>query len=936
MNRRGHLSTKVPQVKLRPAPAGPSSRIQREASPINKIDEEIMRRALADPEDEESSTAALRRNSKPWKGITITFTGVENKPALTVLAKELGAVVENALTIHVTHVVAVGHDSAKYLYAVEHRLPVMTPSWIEAAHSQWIHGDEVDTAADQEVHRLLPFSGLKIAMSGIEPLDRRKQLIKYINQYGGEYSKDLDRTCTHLISSKPTNEKRPSEKIKWALRELAELEAKRRKGIKTNDEDEMKIIYEEWIWDCVAYNGRWKEDWYDAKKPRRGGKVIPEDVINGRVNLPTEKKASADATAPGADAVDNNEPAVLRKRKRESMSTLVTELVSTTGVKPKRESSISKQSVSPHIANTTTSNNEPVKSDIDRKPSLLHVSRSTSFATNPVKNTCDSERTSSIPPTAQHPTETPKIEVKDEEGTNPAGSNEEPKKFFEGFKFSHVIEEQCDGLENAIRQHGGILVSDEKRRQGEKVDYIIVRLCSDIRPKLSDTDEGTIVVTECWVEGCCFEEVMLSPDKHIVFRPLPGNMPIPGSATLNVHLSGFSAENNVYMRRLLRAIGGTLSIKLNRQTSHLITVATTGQKVEKAREWGVKVMKESWLVAMGRSGQIEPEEEHALVAGPPAVAARAIGKTSDLTANLSILSDLPDNSDFALRPSSSSRPTSQVAPPISPSRILKPSPTHIDDPENNTSTSSLGILNGSRSNLHKMDTTTSIQNALSPPKPQTERLLNSAQPFSIPSRPVSTITKGETIDNSEDYEKEKDKLSRYASAPAQPESLSRQQNKNTKDSLGEKAASTSNLVIGAGAGGGGGGSMTEALRQLAEKDGSTPGKGRVVRRARPSARIKNTRSPLNSVSPAASKFSAPPSPRQDPDISYMGADGTPILDDDISSINGDNNGIGEESVQVRYVDANSAKERKKLMAMFGNGNDDESAERGSAKKSKRK
>lgn len=54
--------------------------------------------------------------------------------------------------------------------------------------------------------------------------------------------------------------------------------------------------------------------------------------------------------------------------------------------------------------------------------------------------------------------------------------------------------------------------------------------CSDIRPKLSDADEGTIVVTECWVEGCCFEETLLSPDKHIVFRPLPGNMPIAGES----------------------------------------------------------------------------------------------------------------------------------------------------------------------------------------------------------------------------------------------------------------------------------------------------------------------------------------------------------------------------------------------------------------------
>ncbi|WVW83245.1 hypothetical protein I302_105264 [Kwoniella bestiolae CBS 10118] len=903
MNRRGHLSTKVPQVKLRPAPAG-SSRKAKEASPINKHDEEILRRAMAHAEDEESSTAALRRNSKPWKGITITFTGVENKPALSALAKELGATVENALTIHVTHVVAVGYGSPKYLYAVEHNLPIMLPSWIEDAHSQWLNGDELDNEADHEEHRLLPFVGLKIAMSGIEPLDRRKQLIKYIEQYGGKYSKDLDRTCTHLISAKPTNEPRSSEKVKWALREIAELEARKRKGVRT-DEEEMKIVYEEWIWDCVAYNGRWKEDWYDARKARRGGKVVAEDVFNGRVHLPTDKKP-AEVVA-GTEAVDNNEPAVIRKRKRESISTLVTELVSTTGVKPTSSKDVpTKRSVSPHKP-------EEAKPELDRKPSLLHASRSTSFATPapppPSKVALTSERTSSIPPTSS---------VKDQidADEDKAGPSDTPKRFFEGIKFSHVIREQADGLENALKEHGGILVTDEKRREGERVDYIIVRLCSDIRPELSENDQGTTVITECWVEGCCFEERLLSPDKHIVFRPLPATMPIPGASKFNVHLSGFSAENNVYMRRLLRAIGGQLSIKLNRQTTHLISVATTGQKVEKAREWGVTVMHESWLVAMGRSGQIEPEEEHRQILIAPAIT-KALDKTrtSDLTANLSTMSDLPDNGDFALRPSSANHKpsTSQIG--VSPSRMLKPSPTHIDDPS--TSTLSIG-MNGTKT----------VENVLSPPKQETERILNSA----------SSI-----VNTDQDKEKEKEKLSRFSSAPVPNESLPLQQQLGRSENsgagvgsvLGERAASMSSLSPIKASSGGGGGSMTEALRQLAEKDSNVQGgKGRLVRRARPSARIKNTRSPLTSVSPAASRFSAPPSPPpHDADISYMGADGTPVdTDGDVCMTGGESGAAAEESVQVRYVDANSARERKKIMAMFGGG-DEEGG--GSAKKRKK-
>jgi DNA replication regulator DPB11 len=107
-------------------------------------------------------------------------------------------------------------------------------------------------------------------------VERRRALVQYINSYGGIHSKDLDRECTHLVTSKPTSERRPSEKVKWALRELAEKEAARRAGKRDMDEDkEIKIVYEQWIWDCVGYQGRWTEDFYDARKARRTGKVDP-------------------------------------------------------------------------------------------------------------------------------------------------------------------------------------------------------------------------------------------------------------------------------------------------------------------------------------------------------------------------------------------------------------------------------------------------------------------------------------------------------------------------------------------------------------------------------------------------------------------------------------------------------------------------------------
>lgn len=63
------------------------------------------------------------------------------------------------------------------------------------------------------------------------------------------------------------------------------------------------------------------------------------------------------------------------------------------------------------------------------------------------------------------------------------------------------------------------------------------------------------VVTECWVEACCFEERLLSPEDNLVFQPLPIEIPIPRAEELLVHISGFSTETSVYLRRLLKTIG---------------------------------------------------------------------------------------------------------------------------------------------------------------------------------------------------------------------------------------------------------------------------------------------------------------------------------------------------------------------------------------------
>lgn len=63
------------------------------------------------------------------------------------------------------------------------------------------------------------------------------------------------------------------------------------------------------------------------------------------------------------------------------------------------------------------------------------------------------------------------------------------------------------------------------------------------------------MVTECWVEGCCYERRLIPPTEQIVFQPLRIELPVPGSEKIIVHVTGFTVELGVYMKRLCKALG---------------------------------------------------------------------------------------------------------------------------------------------------------------------------------------------------------------------------------------------------------------------------------------------------------------------------------------------------------------------------------------------
>jgi DNA replication regulator DPB11 len=271
------------------------------------------------------------------------------------------------------------------------------------------------------------------------------------------YHKDLDRSCTHLISAFPTRDPKAktSEKIKWALKEIGDREMQRRRGKRVDGED-IRIVYEEWIWDCVAFSGRWKEEGYDARKPRATGKVKYEDVIDGTAFLPVEEKK------PEGEH-DDDEPVVVKKRKRENIHNLVGELLSTTTPLERKPTEVELLPAMDADKGSAPPEEElPSRSSVfDRKASVLHASRSTAFAA-----TSGVSRSGLLASATSEPDAEPEHTSK----------RQRTPSFFSGLRISHAIAEGYEGLENALHQHGATIVTEQERLAGAPVDYVVTRL----------------------------------------------------------------------------------------------------------------------------------------------------------------------------------------------------------------------------------------------------------------------------------------------------------------------------------------------------------------------------------------------------------------------------------------------------------------------------
>ncbi|KAK0544298.1 hypothetical protein OC846_006128 [Tilletia horrida] len=315
MNRssRVHKSTKIPNVKLRPATsdyhhAGSSDAAKREAAQRQSEREDIehyrsIRRAAAgasssrrraisvaasisddDHEDQQATTADLQDDDEdedddedfgraqvlPLANVVLCFSSIsddDRRVDLTHCASQLGARIEADLREDVHYLICDRVGSAKYYQAVEHGKFIVKPSWLEDIQKRY-HADlPFEWVKLLNRHRLNALEGLHLMFSGFKGDKRR--MMETAEKLGAAVTNELrqDNGVTHIISN---TDEGPEGSLIATLRAIRGNLANgtMQNQAKIDFYNSLRIVWGEWLDDCEQADAALQETLYCLWNPK--------------------------------------------------------------------------------------------------------------------------------------------------------------------------------------------------------------------------------------------------------------------------------------------------------------------------------------------------------------------------------------------------------------------------------------------------------------------------------------------------------------------------------------------------------------------------------------------------------------------------------------------------------------------------------------------
>ncbi|KAH6581999.1 hypothetical protein BASA61_008746 [Batrachochytrium salamandrivorans] len=156
---------------------------------------------------------------------------------------------------------------------------------------------------------------------------------------------------------------------------------------------------------------------------------------------------------------------------------------------------------------------------------------------------------------------------------------------FSTFAIHGFEDTQIRAMTTLISKYGGCI------RSKETAAYIIVPFTNRSKKSLNFKGTSTgCLVTEYWFEASIEQNILLSPDSSVLYRPSMRTFPLRVS-NMRIGITGYELSERFHLTRAIKLMGSTFCEKFSKSCHILVCHPTLGvgsAKFLKSKEWKVK------------------------------------------------------------------------------------------------------------------------------------------------------------------------------------------------------------------------------------------------------------------------------------------------------------------------------------------------------------
>lgn len=168
------------------------------------------------------------------------------------------------------------------------------------------------------------------------------------------------------------------------------------------------------------------------------------------------------------------------------------------------------------------------------------------------------------------------------------------------FRFSHSFpEDRRTEIVQWVNQGGGDVVDDWCKQNV----HFVVECHGALLPKSANASQTTHVSSH-WIRSCLEDGCLLDVSSHILYSPLPCQIPLPGFEKLRFCVSQYEEKDRLLLRNLCFVLGAKFVEKLTKKVTHLLCKFTGGPKYEAACKWGIKSVTSEWIYECVKQNEV--------------------------------------------------------------------------------------------------------------------------------------------------------------------------------------------------------------------------------------------------------------------------------------------------------------------------------------------